>query len=281
MSCIKKIISLARNLVSGKNSKNCFLKLADIFDEECAYIQRIVVLEAIFNTTNDVKKLEEIGDIYAFKLKFEDGARKYYNKYLQASDNEFFTKYSNIADIETLNNTSLPRILQNKLDRYFVYVEIIRFLQERKFYREILDLKQGLKDIEEEIGSYLVQKEYSDLGPWNSLTDKKCYLSFILSNTDHHNDINRFAIELNSQNEAAYLNIIDDLVYYKNYEQALSMYNNEYVKAFPQEKPFTNIVDLCWFLSDRLYSIGQYFNAIERQKIAIDIELKNRECTNV
>ena len=281
MSNIKKIINLANNISIGKNTKNIFFKLAELFKQECAYKQEVVTLEAIFNITKDAKILEEIGDIFAKNLEIKEAAEEYYNRYLEQTDKKFYDKYASINDIKIQNSVPMPSELQEKLDRYFVYAEILSFLHGRKYYQEILDLKQGLFDLEEDAATYLVENEYPDLEPSEQLTDKKNYLSCILSNTGSHNDINRFAIELNPQNIAGYLNIIDDLVYYKNYEQALNVYNNEFVKAFPQEKPFASIVDLCWFLSDKLYAIGQYFNALERQKFAIDIELRNRESANV
>lgn len=281
MSNIKRIINIANNLVAGHNIKGNLIKLAEIFKEECAYKQEVVVLEAIFNITKEVKRLEEIGDIYAEKLEIKKSAEEYYNRYLEQVDKTFYDKYASIKDIEISLSTPTPVDLQGKLDRFLVYAEILSFLHGRTYYQEILDLKQGLFDLEEEVATYLVENEYPDLEPSEQLIGKKNYLSCILSNTGNHNDINRFAIELNPQNEAGYLNIMDDLVYYKNYEQALNVYNNEYVKAFPRNKKFSSVVDLCWFLSDKLYAIGQYFNALERQKFAIDIELENRECANV
>ena len=280
MNNIKKIINLANNIANCKNLKNNFAKLAVLFKEEYAFNQEIAVLKAIYNLTKDSKKLEEIGDIYANELNIKEAAQEYYNKYLQVTDTEFYKKYVSANDIKTKEEICIPQDLQERLDCYNVFIEIIVFLHGRKFYQEILNLKDDFFKLEEFVATWLVENEYSNLDELEKINDKKNYLSCVLSNTGNHNDINRFAIELNPKNEAGYLNIIDDLVYYKNYKQALDMYNSEYVKMFPENKYFDNIVDLCWFLSDKLYRIGQYFNAIERQKFAIDIELENREKSN-
>ena len=89
----------------------------------------------------------------------------------------------------------------------------------------------------------------------------------------NHNDINKLAIKFNPQNEAPYLNIIDDLVIYNNYSQASEFYNNEYLNYFPENTEINSIIDLCWFLSDKYSTIGEYYNAVERQKKAIELEL--------
>ena len=111
---------------------------------------------------------------------------------------------------------------------------------------------------------------------FSTLEDKKqsdIYISTQLARTSNHNDINRLAIKFNPQNEAPYLNIIDDLVEYNNYNQALDFYNNDYCAMFPDNRRIDSIVGLCWFLSDKYSAIGEYYNAVQRQKKAIELEL--------
>ena len=92
MSNIKKIINLANNISIGKNTKNNFFKLAELFKQECANKQEVAVLEAIFNITKDAKFLEEIGDIFAKNLEIKEAAEEYYNRYLEQNDKKFYDK---------------------------------------------------------------------------------------------------------------------------------------------------------------------------------------------
>ena len=133
-------------------------------------------------------------------------------------------------------------------------------------YQEILSLVNNLDIIQENINTYLMHNFIRNSEPLENIDDIKKHLSFLFAKVTNHNDINKLAIKFNPQNEAPYLNIIDDLVIYNNYSQALEFYNNEYLNYFPENTEINSIIDLCWFLSDKYSTIGEYYNAVERQK---------------
>ena len=94
-----------------------------------------------------------------------------------------------------------------------------------------------------------------------------------MSQTVHHNDINYLAIKFNPNNEQAYINILDDLLTYKNYEEALSFYNSKYAQVFNKQQ-VTNIIPICWQMVDIFDKNLNFYKSLFYQKLALEIELR-------
>ena len=278
---IKNLIKYANNIVKEKNLLETYQELIEIFNEECAYQASIRALDAAFFETGDVNILDTIGDIYKNKLNNMPEAENYFNKFLYLRNKDFYDKHSKMQN--AIADFQIPYDINLVISRYRLVTEILSFLHGRKYYQEILNFKNNLKELYEKILDFIDEYDFSNSVNSNKrdafelLKRVRSQFACTLANTENNNDINRMAIELHTENEGAYLNIIDTLVMNSDYEQALEIYNNEYIKVFTNNKPLEKIPQLCWFLSDKLYHIGQYFNAVERQKLAIDIELESRE----
>ncbi|MBR6127355.1 hypothetical protein IKQ21_06690, partial [bacterium] len=134
------------------------------------------------------------------------------------------------------------------------------------------EFQKYLKQVKAELVEYI---EKNNLNLENSLIDLNTIhetVSSKLSEVKHHNDINKFAIELNPKNELAYINIADDYIEYNNYDTALQFYNDEYKLAFELDSK-NSIVDLCWFIGDKHRCYNDIFNAVKRQQDAVNLEL--------
>lgn len=281
---INTLVKHIENIVSNKNLLSTYENLLSVFAEEVAYLNKIKVLETLFYFNNDANVYELIGDIYKYNLNNNLEAEKYYNKYLYFKNKDFYDKHQ--KNKKDIYDSSIPIEISKNISRLSIVASILSFFHSRHFYQEILINKENFHNLYQELINIIndydcnLFKELNKNNAINALNNIKKELSYVLSNTESHNDINRFAIELYSKNENAYLNIIEDLFIHTNYEEALRVYNNEYIKAFPINNPIEKPAGLSWFLSDKLFFLGQIFNSVEKQKLAIELELKSMENNN-
>ena len=266
---------IAQKLAGEENCIELYKTLIPIFEDAELYQEQAGLLEKIYNITKEPELYREIGDIMLDKIGKNDIAKNAYNKYLSLTKPEFFNKYISIIDpgYNQVDEEGLDFKLLSLIDRYNAVIYIMVYFFQRQMYADILEISPCIDIINQQIDEHLNTVGITD---FSTLEDKKqsdIYISTQLARTSNHNDINRLAIKFNPQNEAPYLNIIDDLVEYNNYNQALDFYNNDYCAMFPDNRRIDSIVGLCWFLSDKYSAIGEYYNAVQRQKKAIELEL--------
>lgn len=266
------------NLINGNDIIETYESLAKLFDETGMYQEEAGILEKIYNLTNDCSYFISIGDIFAQKMENYDFAQKLYEIYLSKAHPKFYEKYSYVLDKLGMSGHNPNEIEEIKTeanylaDRYVAGIYILVLLNQRKEYDTILECAEKLKIFEMEINSKY--KDNTDC--LNDIIDAKNFLAGELANVKHHNDLNGLAMYLNPDYEVPYLNIIDDLLTYENYSDALSFYNNIYAVKFDHSQKDSSI-DLCWFMSDRYNAYGQAFDAVRFQQKAIELELSTKE----
>lgn len=275
MKTIELLREFAEKLAKDEDTACIYVQMVPLFQNASLFHEQAGLLEKIYNITLCPNLFEQIGDIMLNKLNNPDVAKIAYSKYLSLDKPEFYSKYINIID----KNFALPdeedidRDLLKLTDKYTVIVYMMVYLYTYKKYSEIIEFTKYTDYLQSIIDDYTVQNPPENLTPLDDIKNSKEHVSFILSKIKNHNDINRLAIKFNPQNETAYLNIIDDMIVYNNHEQALDFYNFEYCQAFPNNKQYNSIIDLCWFMSDKYSAIGEYYNSLMRQKKAIELEL--------
>ena len=79
------------------------------------------------------------------------------------------------------------------------------------------------------------------------------------------------AIRLFNNNQRAYINIIGDLITYKNYKLAIDFYNNEYASLYNTPTMYA-CSDLCWLISDFYRDKFEFYKAIKYQKLALEMD---------
>lgn len=272
MSIYEKFINYANDLADNKNVISVYKKLVPTFKKAGLYVQEASVLEKIYYINKDYNLYKTIGDIYLEKIGNYSVARIAYNNYFKEKDAEFFYKYIKAFDIDTEDNGDLDNTAVLISDKYCCIGYMIIYCYKRKEYDYVLKLGTYLRTVRSELISYI---ENNNLDVEEYLNDVKIINELIsseLAKIEHHNDINRFAIELNPKNERAYVNVTDDYIEYKNYDNALLFYNNEYREVFDLPE-LLSIVDVCWHISDRHRGYDNIFLAVKRQQDAVNIEL--------
>ena len=271
MSDINKLKNYANKICNNDNVLNIYYDLLEIFNENGLFQETVGTLESIYNITKEPELYKQIGNIFLTQLRIPENAKIAYERYLYLSQPEFFDYYRKTTDISSaaIENNGTDSELINVVDRYSEIVYILVYFLNRKMYNEMLEIASYLDCLQckiNELNSF-------DHLPMEHYSNAKEHLSYLLSQVKHHNDINRLAIRLNSKNEKAYINIIHDLIEYNNFNEALEFYNNIYIKEFPNIDVVLSIIDLCWQLSDKYGSFGDYYSSILCQQKAINIEL--------
>ena len=279
----KKYIDYATDLLNNNNVIEIIKDLKKIFAENGLYHEEGACLEKLFHITKSPELFLEIGDIFLNKVRNRDIANAAYNKYLYHTNKDFYLKYANnlkalgfnCADTEN-NDENLPDELVQKCDKFDLIVYIMIFLHKNNDIESVLALIPVLGKLKEAVTDYNFIGDKSYL---KDIENSEKHLSKILSKTKHHNDLNKFAVQLDRENKNAYINIIDDLITYKNYNEAYSYYNDIYCSVSNGVKK-QSIVDICWVLSDFYRDNYEFYDAVRLQKMALELDLNKsgEEC---
>lgn len=275
-----QLINSLNKLLDGQDILETYTFLVKVFEETGMYQEQAGVLEKICNITKDYSLLLAIADIFAEKIQNYAFAQKLYEIYLSKAQPVFYQKYSYVLDklgMSLKGNSEFQderNILLELSDRCVAGIYIMVLLTQRKEYDVLVECGFKIKCFENYIKEE--SKKYEDTSCLNDIIDAKKHLSRELSKIDHHNDANGLAIDLDPEYEAPYLNIIEDLLTYKNYNEAIDFYNNVYAPKFNQESK-SSYIDLHWFISDKYGAYGQPYNAVKFQQMAIELELGKRE----
>lgn len=275
----ERLKKYACDLVEGNNILAVYEDLAKIFDENCLFHEEGAILEKIWHITQKHEIYKEIGDIFFYKVRNKDISISAYNRFLQYSNPDFYRSYAdNLSQLGYKNfgfeydNEDYGRELVNLCDRYNAIIYIIICLHKNKKYSEVVEFKTYLNKLREFIDAFPKSSSEEDLDLVNEIKISNKHLSEILSETEHHYDINYFAIELDQDNEKAYINILGDYITYKDYQSAVSFYDAVYAPNF--NKTFTtDISAICWQISDFYRDRYEFYNAVLFQKSALEIDL--------
>ena len=273
-------INSANNLAFNTNLAYTYRVLADYFAKanftngQCACLEKLWHIIKDKNILLDLIHLSEVklNDIRLARL---FNAILFFN-YLP---NEFmnFIKPLNLApdfinDIEYEGTTTPWTILSG---RHLICTYLMIFAAKGNNIQLIVDLIKPLNKIDKEINDYL-HNNPNNPRYFEEFFNQKRILSDVLSEIEHHNDINKFAIYLNCNNEKAYLNIIEDFIHYKNFDHALDFYNNDYCNAFNRPKA-EYLNDICWYLSHFDSNKYEFYKTLCYQKLAIEFEIQKNE----
>lgn len=274
-------IKTSENLLSDTNLLETYQILANFWQKENFQIGYCTCLEKIWHLNKDSSILINLADIISKELQDERTtcllrAMAFYNyspdvfiKFLKSIklDDNF------IKEIEYESSTT-PWILLS--GRYLIHSYLMIFATKKKELGLVMDLSKNLMKLDSEIQNYLAQNDLDCADEHNDYLRSKNSLSEVLAEIEHHNDINHLAISLNPNNENAYLNILEDYVTYKNYDEAKNFYNNQYATKF-NKIPFDSIIDICWFLSSYYSKKYEFYKTLVYQKLALEIELQEKE----
>ena len=266
-------------LINNKGEIKVYDSLAKLFKKEKMYHEYASCLEKMWHKNKKPELCLEIGNIFREKLQNSYVAKIAYNRYLYQVDPNFCKTYiNNLIDLG-YEGFSLEDLTENcdspivdYCDKYNAIVHILIYLLNQEKYAELLELGQYLDVFAEKIEDFYAQNPNYDKCYDSDRINANRHLADLLSKVQHHNDINKFAIKLFPDIDTPYINIIADLIIYKNYDDAINFYNNNYCKAFEKEQT-TSIIDLCWKISDIYRDKFIFFEAVRFQQIALEIEL--------
>lgn len=236
-------------------------------------------LEKIWHLNHNNELLLKISDIAKNVLKNYNLSCLFEGLYFYSQAPEHFNSFAPISgmnqglisDIQYEANSSELKLLIN---RNFICDYMMLHAHQKNDLELVLELSKYLFEIKSQIDIYVQENNITESRELLSIKEDDSAVSNVLSQTKHHNDINKLAIVLNKYNEKAYLNIIDDLLVYKNFQNALDFYNNEYAPAF--SKPLIHSAsELCWFMSNNYSNKLEFYETLYFQKLAIELELKN------
>ena len=280
----EKFLQNASKIVALKPMISILKDLRKICAKEGLYHEEGGCLEKIWHINHDHSLYEEIGDIFMYKVRNRDVANAAYNKFIHHLHPEFYDKYAlnlkcmgyNCADTEN-SDEIMPNEIVDLCDRYDTIVYMMLILLKNKDYEGILNLSDSLSTMKSKIYKYKNQHFSADSSYLDDIKNTDIHLSQELSTVQNHNDINRFAISLDEQNKRAYINVLDDFLTYKNYNEAIDFYNKEYTERFNIAKT-SDINEICWSVSDFYRDIFEFYNAVRIQKIAIELEFNGEIC---
>lgn len=270
---VDKILSYAEQVFDGTNLLEILQDLKDIFSKNSLFYEETACLEKIYHITFEPDLYKEIGNIFLYKLRDKKSANMAYNTYLYHSMPEFFSNYSESSENEQpeyFEETRDTEII-HLCDKFEVLVFIIIYLHKIKQYDGILKASEYLKQAKQLINDYKESNPSNTDAYYPRITAIEEHLSDILSTTCNNNDINNLAITLNKSNQKAYINIIDDMLFSQNYNNALDFYNDFYCPNFNTAEQYS-ITDVCWIISDYYRDIYNFYDAVKLQKLALELE---------
>jgi len=276
----EKIIYFSEKICYTSAPVDVYSELAEYFEKVDFIVGKANILECIWRLTEDSNLLLEIGDIF-FKTNNDTKiAYKFYREYFSSQNNEIFAKFLELHN--RINNISITNdndfLLYKKSELSFLYgkfvalIVILYFLHYKKEYQLLLEVEVYLDKIKNDIENFVCDTKNIDYIEIKQIQEDVKTLSETLSQTAHHNDINYLAIKFNPNNEQAYINILDDLLTYKNYEEALSFYNSKYAQIFNKQQ-VTSIIPICWQMVDIFDKNLNFYKSLSYQKLALEIEL--------
>ena len=277
----EKFLKFADDLIAQKNAAKIYENLPGIFEDICMFHEQGACYEKLWHITQEHTLYKKIGDIFGQKLGKFNVAYKSYTRYLQFSDPDFYKNYARVLVKlgydklkEEPDGEDYSREIVKLCDAYDTIVYMMIYLHKKSDFEGIIRLDEKLTAISGIINRYLSEnpREKDAEGIGDNKASRK-HLSAILSETPHRNDINFLAIKYDENNKRAYMNIIGDYITYKNYNEAKLFYNYTYANVFKLNE-LTNIVDICWEVSDFWRDIYDFYNAVFYQKCALELELE-------
>ena len=274
----EKFIKYAEHMEYDDATPEMIKDLKEIFCQNGMFHEEGACLEKLFHITHEPELYKEIGEIFQYKLSNYEVANAAYNRYLYNTDKEFFKNYA-----KNINNLGYRHISEDNMednepyelillcDRFDFLVYMIICLSQNNAYDEIIKLREYMLNIKQQILDYKFYIE-QDSRFMDSIESSEKHLSEILSEIKNRNDINRFAMALNPLNKRAYINILDDFITYKNYEEAIKFYNDEFAVKFERPNK-TSIPEICWEISDFYRDNYEFYMAVKFQKLSLEIDL--------
>lgn len=275
----KQLLKYAKKLTTNKNPLSIYKELETIMYNVGLYEEQVGLIKNIWHITKDNDLLLTISDIYAGLSNNYNAAYDMCNLYFQKTNPYFYERYMTLLNRRGYNefepkfdmiNYSAP--VFQYIDKYSAIIYMMVYLNQEKKLQELLELTSYLKTIDSQIYECMLRLSDKEKEVYKIVISCNNHLSELLSQNEHHNDINKFAIKLNPYNEQAYLNIIDDYISDGKKELALDFYNSNYVKVFKKNE-ISTLIQLYWSISDVYSSKGYKFKAVQYQKYAIDSEL--------
>ena len=276
---IERFLKYAKDLEYPKKLIAIYKDLSQIFESVSMYHEQAVCLEKIWNITQEHELLIEMGDIFFQKLRNKNIAYLAYNRFFQFTHPSFYQKY--ITTLRDLGYTNLDpsldyndysRKLIRLCDNFDTICCMMLYLHKHQEYGAIMQLEEYLMKYRDKVHRFLKKHPEEEQEMLLEIENNAKKLSEVLSHTKHRNDINKLAISLNPQNKEAYINIIEDFIIYKNYDQAIDFYNNIYCNAFNNMNNYS-LIAICWELSDYNRDKYDFGQAVYFQKIALELEL--------
>lgn len=275
----EKFLRFADSLIKQEECSLIYKELSDVFDEVCMFHEEGACKEKLWHITQEPKLYKEVGDIFGNKVGNFGVAFEAYNRYLKNSDPEFFNNYQRImkkigydVNLESNDDDNFSDVTK-LCDIYDTIIYMMIYLFQAKEYSGIFELEKRLTVAFNNIQNYI--NKNPECNSKDCLADNegsRVHLSEILSQEQHHNDLNKLAIKLNSNNKQAYMNITGDFITYKNYNDAMLFYNYTYCNVFGTPLK-SNIIDICWDISDYYRDKYDFYNAVLFQKYALELEL--------
>lgn len=272
---------IAEQIYNAPDPINFYFELVRYFEAEDFLIGKVNLLEYIWRLNNDNELLLEIGDIFFEFEKDSGSAYKYYYEYFKRKSEKGFSNFLNVynqrnnitfcdEEMEFLHENSELTKLYGK---FAVIIVILYYLHSKNEYQLLLDIEAYLDKIKSEIEEFVFNSCNTNYPELVQIQEDIKSMSEVLSQTAHHNDINYLAIKFNPKNEQAYINILDDLLTYKNYKEALSFYNNEYAPIFGKS-PVQDLIPVCWQFVEIFGKQYNFYKSVFYQKLALEFELE-------
>ena len=274
----KKFIDYAQKLLNTKDFVQIYSDLSELFDKQGLYHESGACLEKLWHVTQQPELYWKVGNIFSKKIGNPQVAFSAYNRYFQTASPSLWKEYTDVleklgyrdfyTDLSQDNYSNKIVILCDVLQ---VIIYMIISLNSEKDFDGIVSLIPYFEKAKDTIKEFEKTNTISN-DFYEENTSCENHLSELLSENYHRNDINRFAIKLNPKNQKAYINIIDDLLTYQKYPDAIRMYNSEYAPTFLKPNA-GRITDLCWMISDYYRDIFDFYKAVYFQKLALELEL--------
>lgn len=278
----EKIIGYVKKLDSSKSIKKVIKELSSLYEENKMYDLLAPCLIKLANCSKDYKLYEKIADIYQFKLRNFEEALYFYNRYMQKKDLDFYKKYATtikhrgFSEVDIVFDLTEDNIkLRELCDRFDLLISLMLFLHKLGEYNLILDMKAYLFKFRAKIVEFIKTHRLLNLACRDDSKKNENYLADILARTKNNIDLNRFAIELAPMIKWAYINILEDYIFNKRYQEAIEFYNKFYAPQFriSMEK---GVEPIAWHISDFYANERDYYMSVLYKKLSCEIHLGER-----
>ena len=274
----------AKALLNEVDATIVYDALAGKFNEDLFPEGLINALYALYINTKNSKLLIDITDIIETHWANADFAYTFYYKYFEQTAPDMFKKlcksYANANGkfIEPEENIHKKLEDNPKVDdlvnRFIMFIYMISYAFKNEEYELMYDLYDSMQIIKDRINTAIKKYGITNISEDELFVNDEKYLSEVLSQKEHHNDINKLAITLYKKNKKAYMNIIDDYITYNKEQDAIDFYNNEYCSVFEKESKLTNISELYWKISYYYCNIYDFYKNLSYEKKALECDLE-------